>query len=150
MTIKDEESMQVEVKDSEFAVQVRSFLEDIVAEVMITKRPFFVHKVSELLSGLQQGESSEVSAVVDSGVTWTEIQSLSRLRTVVGGRFQNLKTRWIEAGFPLREHRGDQKDDYVLNEKGWLELSSWIARQGYEARLTKDKTGCLFEVRPRT
>ena len=40
---------------------------------------------------------------------WLRIESLSQLRATVGGRFQNLKQKWVEAGFPLREHRGDRE-----------------------------------------
>jgi len=82
-----------------------------------------------------------------TGGAWIGIASLSALRQLVGGRFQNLRDRWTAAGFPLREHRGDKEMEYQVNEGGWIELSSWILKQGYEARLTPDAPDSLFEVR---
>lgn len=79
---------------------------------------------------------------------WIGIESLSRLRSVVGGRFQNIKKKWIDAGFPLREHRGDRWREFELVEAGWLDLSTWIAKQGFEARLTRESKDFLFELRP--
>ena len=78
---------------------------------------------------------------------WTRIESLSRLRAIVGGRFKNLKEKWVGAGFPLREHRGDREERGTVNTEGWLELSSWISRQGYEVRLAGETDHWLFEIR---
>ena len=78
---------------------------------------------------------------------WSRIESLSRLRAIVGGRFKNLKEKWVGAGFPLREHRGDREERGSVNGDGWLELSSWIARQGYEVRLAEASDSWLFEIR---
>ncbi len=79
---------------------------------------------------------------------WIPIESLSQLRSHVGGRFQNLKQRWIAAGFPLREHRGDRSDTGEVNESEWFELASWIAKQGYESRLIyEEEQDALFELR---
>jgi len=79
---------------------------------------------------------------------WAGVESLSRLRSVVGGRFQNIKKKWTDAGFPLREHRGDKWQEYTLDKNGWLELVIWIAKQGFEARLTPESREMLFELRP--
>lgn len=78
---------------------------------------------------------------------WIKIESLSRLRAIVGGRFKNLKDKWVAAGFPLREHRGDRVERGVINSEGWLELASWIARQGCEVRLAGENDDWLFEIR---
>lgn len=78
---------------------------------------------------------------------WVQIESLSQLRSVVGGRFQNLKRKWIEAGFPLREHRGDRGGPIQVDSQGWVELSVWINEQGYEVRLADESASWLFEVK---
>lgn len=77
---------------------------------------------------------------------WISVESLSQLRAVVGGRFQNLKKKWTGAGLPLRDHRGDRSGSADLSSEGWVELSLWINKQGYEVRLSEDEEG-LFEVR---
>lgn len=78
---------------------------------------------------------------------WTGVESLSRLRALVGGRFQQLKQRWIDAGLPLRAHRGDRTGRVEIDRDGWLELAAWIQKQGFEARLTNEISEFLFEVR---
>lgn len=77
---------------------------------------------------------------------WIQIESLSQLRSMVGGRFQKLKERWISAGFPLREHRGDRASEAEIDQSGWLELSLWINRQGYKTKLAKQGDPWLFEI----
>jgi hypothetical protein len=67
---------------------------------------------------------------------------------VVGGRFQNIKKKWVEAGLPLREHRGDRWKEFDLNKDGWLELVAWIGKQGFEARLTPESEEFIFQLRP--
>ncbi|MCB0352428.1 MAG: hypothetical protein KDD64_02850 [Bdellovibrionales bacterium] len=99
-------------------------------------RPYFRHL-----------PSPGMSKSPDSENPWEPVESLSRLRSIVGGRFQNLRTRWTEAGLPLREHRGDRAEDYAVDEEGWLALSSWILKQGYESRLTPNQVGCVMELR---
>ena len=78
---------------------------------------------------------------------WARIASLSQLRAEVGGRFQNLREKWTAAGFPLREHRGDRTGHVEFDHDGWLELATWITRQGYEVRLAGETDDWLFEVR---
>ena len=93
------------------------------------------------------------SASVEGGATsaaenWLPIHSLSEIRKVVGGRFQNIKNRWVDAGFPLREHRGDREGEFSLNNDGWMRFRSWILEQGYEARICeRSGSGALFEIR---
>ncbi len=78
---------------------------------------------------------------------WISISSLSQLRKATGGRFQNLKERWVKAGFPLRQHRGDKSESWTLSEEGWLALSLWINKQGFEARLSGCPKDVIFEIR---
>ena len=80
---------------------------------------------------------------------WQPIASLSQLRALVGGRFQNLKARWLTAGLPLRAHRGDREEEAQVDHDGWLELSIWINKQGYETRLSDEREEGLFQVRRR-
>jgi hypothetical protein len=78
---------------------------------------------------------------------WTPISSLSQLRTEVGGRFENLKKRWEQAGFPLRAHRGEELGEFSVIQEGWLELSSWLHKQGFENRLEENAAGIAFSIR---
>lgn len=134
------------VIDDFVAVSFERYLE-LVDRVCIREHDRWVAEVARRLRAVQGAPVRGTAAQVQSG-EWTEIESLSRLRSVVGGRFQNLRDRWVAAGFPLREHRGDKQGGYALHEAGWIELASWIARQGFETRLTPDKPGCIFELRP--
>jgi hypothetical protein len=84
------------------------------------------------------------------GDEWVKITSLSQLRALVGGRFQQLKDRWVAAGFPLREHRGDRSKGATVDEAAWLDLAVWISRQGFEARRDASLSDELFAVRPVT
>ncbi len=78
---------------------------------------------------------------------WKKIGSLSEIRRLVGGRFQNLKNRWVGAGFPLREHRGDRGGQFDIVGKGWEEFHAWLLQQGFESRLSEEADGTLFEIR---
>jgi|GEM_PF-5147574 len=101
-------------------------------------------KIIESLSSMMQDVSGETHA------DWIGIESLSRLRSLVGGRFQSLKQKWTEAGLPLRAHRGDRWKDFKLNQRGWIDLSNWVLKQGFEARLTPNSEDFLFEIRELT
>ncbi len=96
-----------------------------------------------------RGISASPTVVDSAGVTseWVGIESLSRLRSVVGGRFQNIKKKWVDAGFPLREHRGDRWKEFEMDRDAWLELAAWIAKQGYEARLTPESEEFIFQLK---
>ncbi len=123
-----------------------SLLESVVKEVFDSRRDSFVfqcaNRLREFVTVANKVESA--TPVVND---WIEIESLSRLRSVVGGRFENTKKRWVAAGFPLREHRGDKSGTFTVDEAGWIELSNWIVKQGFETRLSPGKEHCLFELR---
>lgn len=108
------------------------------------RRPFIVAEISRRLVGAK-GQGAMASTTLEEA--WDDIESLSRLRAIVGGRFQNLRDRWVAAGFPLKEHRGDKSEQGEINQDGWIELSNWIMKQGFECRLTPDRPGCLFQLR---
>lgn len=78
---------------------------------------------------------------------WIKIESLSQLRAQVGGRFKNIKEKWINAGFPLREHRGDRAHKAAVDYDAWVQMANWILRQGYEARLATEQESWLMEIR---
>ncbi len=124
-------------------------IEEVVREAFDRNRELIVHDLKRRLGGMVAAEVTPGAAPQDD-TGWQEIESMSRLRSLVGGRFQNLKERWTQAGFPLKEHRGDRGAEYKLNELGWLELSNWISQQGFEVRLRPDKADCLFEIRTKT
>lgn len=129
------------------AVPAQRFIEESLDRVFKQRGEFFVHELIKKISKLNLISKETVLVQAGDPSDWIEIESLSRLRALVGGRFQNLKKRWEEAGFPLREHKGDKGKELSLDEKGWIELSNWIMQQGYEARLTPEKPRCLFELR---
>jgi len=121
------------------------FLENVINEIFERRRDYFTFELTKILDEMDSGQKGRAEA---EGSEWIEIESLSRLRTVVGGRFASLKEKWIEAGFPLRKHRGDTASVYELDEKGWLSLSAWISKQGFEAQLPNADSKWLFKLKP--
>ncbi|MBN8548665.1 MAG: hypothetical protein J0M12_05055 [Deltaproteobacteria bacterium] len=116
-------------------------------EAFAARRDIFVF---EILKQLRRGKLSAAPAVADensAGAGWVDIESLSKLRNVVGGRFENIKRKWVGAGFPLREHRGDKAGEFEVNSEGWVELSNWMSKHGYESRLRPDRPDCLFQIK---
>ncbi|NLF26136.1 MAG: hypothetical protein GX589_10850 [Deltaproteobacteria bacterium] len=104
---------------------------------------------SELMRGLEAsgliGAANESASSAQAG-EWIPVKSFSNLRALVGGRFENLKKKWVEAGLPLREKVGKSGDRRVEPE-AWSILAAWILKQGYEARLADAKSGYFFEIR---
>lgn len=115
----------------------------LVRRSLERRRSVIVHALAQRLFDLLEEEGA-------SGDEWQGIESLSQLRATVGGRFRNIKERWLAAGFPLRAHKGERKGKARLNEAGWRELAGWIDAQGYDARLVTGDGPLLFEVRRRT
>lgn len=123
-------------------------IRSLTAQALERRRQAIVYTLARRFAELfgQHAGGVETAAGAELG-GWTRIESLSQLRAVVGGRFQNLKQKWVAVGFPLREHRGDKSAKSDVNAEGWSELSVWISRQGYEARLGGPEDTWLFEVR---
>ena len=111
-----------------------------------SRRLSFVHAIVDRLATLS-GTQQQLEATPQNSSSWMPIESLSALRNLVGGRFHNLKAKWVEAGLPLREHRGDKGKDFEVDKVGWIELTNWISKQGFEVRLTEERIDCLFELR---
>jgi hypothetical protein len=133
---------------SEHSETALADLKSLVQNAVGLRRNVIVYTLArKIFAALESvGAGGARSLPIDTS-TWTKIESLSQLRTVVGGRFQNLKERWIAAGLPLREHRGDRKEQARLNFDGWMELAAWVSRQGFEVRLAEENEQWLFEIR---
>jgi hypothetical protein len=131
----------------EWHVNKPAFLQqEQLRSVLELRREAIVHALAKaLFLRLQsRGIGSSGNQRSDS---WIVIESLSQLRGLVGGRFQNLKQRWVAAGFPLRAHRGDRTLEAQRDEMGWSELQSWLVAQGFEARISTDRPEACFEIR---
>jgi len=126
-------------------VSSTEFLESIIADIFESKKDYFTFELIKIFEELKLAAADTPGSEAQS--EWLEIDSLSKLRSTVGGRFASLKEKWLEAGFPLRKHRGDKESAYQVDEKGWLALVSWISKQGYEAQLSVDEHDYLFRLR---
>jgi hypothetical protein len=147
MTKKEEES-QLEQKERQ--LQEEQKIVELVNSAITRRRPALVYGIARMF--LERMDSSMLESnyepVIDG--EWMPIESLSQLRAQVGGRFKNLKEKWIGAGLPLREHRGDREASAEIDQQGWVELSLWISKQGFETRLVKSsnpENTILFEVK---
>ena len=121
-------------------------LRRIVKRAVLLRRNAIVLMLAKRFASAMESRQVQPSEDELTG-QWRQIESLSQLRALVGGRFRNLKERWVGAGLPLREHRGDRREKANVDSHGWLELASWISRQGYEVRLAGEEDGHLFEIR---
>lgn len=123
-------------------------IKKLVQSALRRRRTAIVYAIArKLLTVFESSAPTMDTGTPAKGMVWKRIESLSQLRAQVGGRFQNLKQKWVAAGFPLREHRGDRKAEAQLDYDGWIELASWIGKQGYEVRLAPEDEQYLFEVR---
>lgn len=118
---------------------------ELLEAALEERRSFLVQGVLAKLCAVRREFSGTSSA--SAGKEWIDVESLSSLRTLVGGRFASLKKKWVDAGFPLRQHRGDKNHSYKIREEGWIELAAWIAKQGYEARLADPEENCPIKIR---
>lgn len=141
-------------KDELFEDRMVKLLGDEVADTMCESlkaafqrwHEFLVQKLEAgIIANLAAAASGQAADSQES--EWIGVESLSRLRGLVGGRFQSIKRKWTEAGFPLRAHRGDRWKDFKVNDKGWVDLSNWILKQGFEARLAPESAEYIFEIR---
>ncbi|MCB0319827.1 MAG: hypothetical protein KDD60_02810, partial [Bdellovibrionales bacterium] len=120
--------------------EISTIIESEFVAVLEQNREFLVQMLVAKMGGVKVSddplELGNPLGVEAEG--WMTIASLSQLRKEVGGRFQNLRERWLNAGFPLKAHRGDPSERYELDKAGWLEMSSWLVKQGFECRLLED------------
>lgn len=122
-------------------------LKELLKDSLNLRRQTLVFELAKQIKQGFEAQGLKLSSVEQAEKSWTKIDSLSALRATVGGRFQNLKDRWLAAGFPLKEKKGEPLADFVLEESAWSEMLNWLNRSGYEARLGKPEEGCLFEVK---
>ncbi len=123
-------------------------LRSLVRRALERRRQVIVYEIARMCEAkLGQKSLQAVDGGEVVGSDWVRVESLSQLRTLVGGRFQNLKERWVNAGFPLREHRGDRTGQKQIENQGWIELVTWIHKQGFEVRLAEEQDAWLFELR---
>lgn len=117
--------------------------------ILVDRRRVIVHALARTIYEQLALRLPAHRSETDEAVGWIRIESLSQLRTIVGGRFQNLKSRWVAAGFPLRAHRGDRTEEACIDEAAWVELQAWLGSQGFEARLVAEESSC-FELRKKS
>lgn len=131
-------------KSGEHTEEIRG----LVGEALERQRQVITfHLARSLQRCLASAGAVPVDNIDESRDSWTRIESLSQLRAAVGGRFKNLKEKWISAGFPLREHRGDREGKAAVVPEGWTDLALWINKQGFDVRLASESDPWLFEVR---
>ena len=145
------EDLTAKLQDGQFSEslleQTVSTFEAYLRDAFRARRDIFIFEIIKQLRREQfAGPRAVVEESGDGG--WIDIESLSKLRNVVGGRFENIKRKWVGAGFPLREHRGDKAGEFEVNSEGWVELSNWMSKHGYESRLRPDRAECLFQIKP--
>lgn len=141
----EKESAAIYIPDGLISTEV-NFFEKVLRRAFDAKRDLIIGALEEKIQLLKGAASVKSENNIDKG-DWVGIESLSRLRNVVGGRFENLRKRWRDAGFPLRERKGDRDGDFTIDKEGWLELTNWIAKQGFECRLAAKGSESVFEIR---
>ncbi len=155
-SVQDETGESVDALDDKLAsaefdqILLDGFIERIertVSNAIDSRKEVLAYEILERLGKISGSTPAPADAEEKGG--WKQIESLSALRALVGGRFQNLKEKWIQAGLPLREHRGDKIGDYTVNDAGWIDLSNWILKQGFETRLVSGEPHTIFEIRKR-
>ncbi len=148
MTAKEKKTIDSAEFLGTLAEQAIDLMERSLRGAFQKQREVLVRELELRLTQLSSPGRETISAAVAlAKEEWIGIESLSRLRGLVGGRFQNIKKKWVDAGFPLREHRGDRLQDFAVEEAAWVDLTNWILKHGYEARLSPDSKEFLFELR---
>lgn len=134
-----------ELVKNEIAKKQRDKIRSGLKELFHDYEPILVagvrNRLKELLGESLRGEAE------DQGEPWVSIDSLSSLRSAVGGRFAKLKEHWLGAGLPLKSHRGEETKDYELDEGGWVQLEAYISERGFVSRLADQDEVCIFYVR---
>lgn len=120
-----------------------------IKEIFSENKEVWLYALNKVVSEKNTPQPTIISDMIKiQDSDWVVISSLSQLRREVGGRFNLIKDRWVEAGFPLKANRGEEKGDYVLQEEGWVKMSSWLIEQGYGVQLlSADDSRGYFEVK---
>ena len=118
-----------------------------ISSILVRREPIFVAETAAVLAEYLSAAKVANAAVEQTSAPWVVIASLSQLRAEVGGRFDNIKKKWLDAGFPLRDTDKDGNAACKVDANGWNELNAWLIKQGYEARLCAGGSKAYFEVR---
>ena len=145
------EALSAKLADAKFSdsllEQTVANFEGFLRKAFAARRDIFIFEIVKQLGRERLAGPQQVAEEGPQSGGWIDIESLSKLRNVVGGRFENIKRKWVGAGFPLREHRGDKAGQFEVNSEGWVELSNWMSKHGYESRLRPDRAECLFQIK---
>lgn len=125
--------------------KIENFYEECLIELFDERMALYKSLIKNKLISFYS--IKKMPALNESQEEWSGIESLTKLRQIVGGRFQNLKEKWIAAGFPLKEVRNSKKNTNSINQEGWIALSSWISNHGFQVRLNKDNQDTFFEIK---
>ena len=96
------------------------YIKNIVQMAVQRRRHVLVYHIARRLFDVVSIDERSDNEEAAEGLEWHKIASLSQLRSLVGGRFSNLKQKWVASGFPLREHRGDREGTAELNYNEWV------------------------------
>jgi len=113
----------------------------------------FLDNAEYLKNRLNGDLLTELNAVTEEfadhtgAASWIPIDSISKLRGEVGGRFDTLKLKWQEAGLPLKQKKGDKIPDFTINSVAWSDLEAWLLKMGYASRLTEGQEDRIFEIK---
>jgi hypothetical protein len=99
------------------------------------------------LRKIQTVDNTMAETELKVSADWIAIDSMSKLRGIVGGRFGALKAKWQFAGLPLKEKKGEQLPQFTVNPEGWVELETWLLKSGFSARLKPGDLKVLFEIK---
>lgn len=107
-------------------------------------RDYLIYKFSQSIT---QAGSGVTNIEPTEDTDWTAVDSMSKLRAIVGGRFDTLKAKWQAAALPVKQKKGDDIPEFVVDPSGWTDLESWLLKMGYKARLRPDLADRVFEIR---
>lgn len=119
-------------------------LKKAIRKAFEDNRDYLLFKFNQLLSSTKSNNQEiEYSAESD----WLAIDSMSKLRAIVGGRFDTLKSKWVAAALPVKQKKGDEIPEFSVDLSGWSELENWLMKMGYKARLRSDLSDRVFEIK---
>lgn len=124
---------------------------DVISKLRLELYERALRRVFRERSSFWESEMTRIFAgfSAEPGDEWREVGSLAALRKISGGRFEVLKRLWVEAGFPLRRHRGDRSMSARIEEQGWRNLVEWLDGKGFEVRRPPGSSEHLIEIRGR-
>lgn len=130
----------------EFTKSCAEMFSSVLKRALEENREFILHLLlnAEPQDRDRVGTDSGSNSIEDS---WIPIDSISKLRGEVGGRFDTLKIKWQEAGLPLKQKKGDKIPEFAINPAAWGELEAWLLKMGYAVRAVEGKSDRIFEIK---